>query len=57
MLLEEYVGTLERENFAKNNQTALLYQQINSVQEENMMLKSCIEALKEREKNIAFKAE
>lgn len=32
-LLEQYALTLERENFAKNGETTLLYEQLKSMQE------------------------
>lgn len=47
-LLEEYVLTLERENFAKNGQTRLLYEQLQSVKEQNEMLKSFIETMRSK---------
>lgn len=39
-LLDEYASTLERENLAKNNETATLYSQLNSIRNENDILRS-----------------
>lgn len=45
-LMQEYIITLEKENFAKNSETSLLYQQLDSLRSENDMLKSLMANMK-----------
>jgi len=47
-LMEEYITTLEKENFAKNSETSLLYQQLDSLRNENGMLKSLMDNMKNK---------
>lgn len=47
-LMEEYIATLEKENFAKNSETSLLYQQLDSLRNENCMLKSLMDNMKNK---------
>lgn len=47
-LWQNYAETLEKENYAKNGETSVLYEQLKSIQEENEMLKNFIEVMKDR---------